>query len=189
MIEKFEAEGCHPGDVSIADLPGVLKLKKELCEANVWYLEFFAYVLWLCCSSSNSCLHDIVAVIEWISYSWYTSWKIGNGYKRIPSSLCCHWGNPWTGAISNHFVVMFLTFKTLFWHSLVLNLLGGYQSNIRQRGPSKKFLLLWCCGWERDNRGHFSFKPKKWKLSSLSEGSFWNRGLTWGISRKFCVGN
>lgn len=34
VIEKFEAEGCHPGDVLIADLPGVLKLKKELCEAN-----------------------------------------------------------------------------------------------------------------------------------------------------------
>ncbi|XP_065628297.1 SUMO-activating enzyme subunit 1B-1-like, partial [Quercus suber] len=34
VIEKFEADGRHPGDVSIADLPGVLKLKKELCEAN-----------------------------------------------------------------------------------------------------------------------------------------------------------
>lgn len=35
VIERFEeAEGHHPGDVSIADLPGVLKLKKELCEAN-----------------------------------------------------------------------------------------------------------------------------------------------------------
>lgn len=45
VIEKFEAEGRHPGDVSIADLPDVLKLKKELCEANVWYLEFVAYVL------------------------------------------------------------------------------------------------------------------------------------------------
>jgi hypothetical protein len=39
VIERFEeAEGHHPGDVSIADLPGVLKLKKELCEANVWYI-------------------------------------------------------------------------------------------------------------------------------------------------------
>ena len=37
MIERFEeAEGRSPGDVSIVDLPGVLKLKKELCEANVF---------------------------------------------------------------------------------------------------------------------------------------------------------
>ncbi|KAH9705449.1 SUMO-activating enzyme subunit 1B-1 [Citrus sinensis] len=29
-----EAEGRSPGEISIADLPAVLKLKKELCEAN-----------------------------------------------------------------------------------------------------------------------------------------------------------
>jgi ubiquitin-like 1-activating enzyme E1 A len=35
VIERFEeAEERNPGDVSIVDLPGVLKLKKELCEAN-----------------------------------------------------------------------------------------------------------------------------------------------------------
>ncbi|XLU95057.1 hypothetical protein S245_009409, partial [Arachis hypogaea] len=32
VIEKFEeAEGCSAGEVSVADLPGVLKLKKQLC--------------------------------------------------------------------------------------------------------------------------------------------------------------
>lgn len=36
VIERFEeAEACTPGETSIADLPAVLKLKKELCEANV----------------------------------------------------------------------------------------------------------------------------------------------------------
>ncbi|KAJ4728807.1 SUMO-activating enzyme subunit 1B-like protein [Melia azedarach] len=35
VIERFEeAEACTPGETSIADLPAVLKLKKELCEAN-----------------------------------------------------------------------------------------------------------------------------------------------------------
>lgn len=36
VLEQFEeAEGRSPGEISIADLPAVLKLKKELCEANV----------------------------------------------------------------------------------------------------------------------------------------------------------
>lgn len=35
-----EAIGRSPGDVSVADLPGVLELKKELCTAQVGYLEF-----------------------------------------------------------------------------------------------------------------------------------------------------
>lgn len=35
VIERYEqAEGRNPGETSIADLPGVLKLKKELCEAH-----------------------------------------------------------------------------------------------------------------------------------------------------------
>ncbi|XWS51436.1 hypothetical protein CRYUN_Cryun12cG0176500 [Craigia yunnanensis] len=35
VIELFEdVEGCNPGETSIADLPGVLKLRKELCETN-----------------------------------------------------------------------------------------------------------------------------------------------------------
>lgn len=35
VIERFEeAEGRNPGEISIADLPGVLKLKKELCDAQ-----------------------------------------------------------------------------------------------------------------------------------------------------------
>ncbi|XP_024041149.1 SUMO-activating enzyme subunit 1B-1 isoform X2 [Citrus clementina] len=35
VLEQFEeAEGRSPGEISIADLPAVLKLKKELCEAN-----------------------------------------------------------------------------------------------------------------------------------------------------------
>ncbi|KAK4264532.1 hypothetical protein QN277_025694 [Acacia crassicarpa] len=35
VIEKFEeAEGRSPGEVSVADLPGVLKLKEELCSAQ-----------------------------------------------------------------------------------------------------------------------------------------------------------
>ncbi|XP_044501509.1 SUMO-activating enzyme subunit 1B-1-like [Mangifera indica] len=35
VIEQFEeAEGLGAGEISIANLPGVLKLKKELCEAN-----------------------------------------------------------------------------------------------------------------------------------------------------------
>ncbi|XP_040990708.1 SUMO-activating enzyme subunit 1B-1-like [Juglans microcarpa x Juglans regia] len=35
VMERFEeVEGRNPGDVSSADLPGILKLKKELCEAN-----------------------------------------------------------------------------------------------------------------------------------------------------------
>lgn len=36
MIEKFEErEGHSPGGVSLADLPAVLKIKKELCETEV----------------------------------------------------------------------------------------------------------------------------------------------------------
>lgn len=36
MIERFEeAEGRNPGETSLADLPRVLDLKKELCEAQV----------------------------------------------------------------------------------------------------------------------------------------------------------
>ncbi|KAJ7945682.1 SUMO-activating enzyme subunit 1B [Quillaja saponaria] len=35
VIEKFEeVEGRNPGEASTADLPGVLKLKKELCDAH-----------------------------------------------------------------------------------------------------------------------------------------------------------
>lgn len=34
-----EAEGRNPGEVSITDLPSVLKLKKDLCEAQVGYLK------------------------------------------------------------------------------------------------------------------------------------------------------
>ncbi|GKV42167.1 hypothetical protein SLE2022_348520 [Rubroshorea leprosula] len=35
VIERFEeVEGRNPGEISVADLPGVLKLKRELCEAN-----------------------------------------------------------------------------------------------------------------------------------------------------------
>jgi hypothetical protein len=36
VIERFEeAEGRKPGEICIEDLPAVLKLKKELCEAQV----------------------------------------------------------------------------------------------------------------------------------------------------------
>jgi len=48
VIEKFEeAEGRRAGEVSIADLSAVLKLKKDLCTAQVCFLEFviFVYVL------------------------------------------------------------------------------------------------------------------------------------------------
>ncbi|XP_038893690.1 SUMO-activating enzyme subunit 1B-1-like isoform X4 [Benincasa hispida] len=35
VIERFEeAEGRNPGETSISDLPGVLKLKKDLCESQ-----------------------------------------------------------------------------------------------------------------------------------------------------------
>ncbi|XVE56553.1 hypothetical protein DITRI_Ditri04bG0020300 [Diplodiscus trichospermus] len=35
VIERFEdVEGCNPGETSIADLPVVVKLRKELCETN-----------------------------------------------------------------------------------------------------------------------------------------------------------
>ena len=35
VIERFEeAEGRCPGELSIEDLPAVLKLKKEICEAE-----------------------------------------------------------------------------------------------------------------------------------------------------------
>ncbi|XP_023519116.1 SUMO-activating enzyme subunit 1B-1-like isoform X2 [Cucurbita pepo subsp. pepo] len=35
VIERFEeAEGRNPGETSISDLPGVLKLKKELCDSQ-----------------------------------------------------------------------------------------------------------------------------------------------------------
>ena len=38
VLERFEeAEGRKPGEVSIDDLPSVLKLKKELCESQVGY--------------------------------------------------------------------------------------------------------------------------------------------------------
>lgn len=37
VIEKFEeAKGRNPGEISIEDLPAVLNLKKELCEAQVF---------------------------------------------------------------------------------------------------------------------------------------------------------
>lgn len=36
VIESFEqAEGRNPGETSLADLPRVLVLRKELCEAQV----------------------------------------------------------------------------------------------------------------------------------------------------------
>lgn len=36
VIERFEEdEGRKPGEICIEDLPAVLKLKKELCEAQV----------------------------------------------------------------------------------------------------------------------------------------------------------
>lgn len=42
VIERFEeAEGRNPGEISIADLPGVLKLKKELCDAQVCNVELY----------------------------------------------------------------------------------------------------------------------------------------------------
>uniref|UniRef100_A0A9I9CEF9 THIF-type NAD/FAD binding fold domain-containing protein n=1 Tax=Cucumis melo TaxID=3656 RepID=A0A9I9CEF9_CUCME len=35
VIERFEeAEGRNPGETSVSDLPGVLKLKKEICESQ-----------------------------------------------------------------------------------------------------------------------------------------------------------
>lgn len=41
VIEGFEdVEGSNPGETLIADLPGVLKLRKELCETNVRYSAF-----------------------------------------------------------------------------------------------------------------------------------------------------
>jgi len=41
VIEKFEeAEGRSAGEVSIADLSAVLKLKKDLCTAQVCFLKF-----------------------------------------------------------------------------------------------------------------------------------------------------
>jgi ubiquitin-like 1-activating enzyme E1 A len=45
VIEKFEeAEGRSAGDVSDADLSNVLKLKEELCTAQVCLLELVIYV-------------------------------------------------------------------------------------------------------------------------------------------------
>lgn len=44
VIERFEeVEGRSPGETSIDDLPRVLNLKKELCEANVRL--FLCYLL------------------------------------------------------------------------------------------------------------------------------------------------
>lgn len=42
VIEMFElSEGRNPGDTSTGDLPVVLKLRKELCEAQVtWFFLF-----------------------------------------------------------------------------------------------------------------------------------------------------
>ncbi|KAF2311519.1 hypothetical protein GH714_024522 [Hevea brasiliensis] len=41
VIERFEeAEGRNPGEISIEDLPAVLKLKKEICEAQARSLKF-----------------------------------------------------------------------------------------------------------------------------------------------------
>ena len=38
VIERFEElEGRKPGQTSAADLPNVLNLRKELCEAHVLY--------------------------------------------------------------------------------------------------------------------------------------------------------
>lgn len=37
VIERFEVlERCNPGDTCADDLPNVLKLRKELCEAQVY---------------------------------------------------------------------------------------------------------------------------------------------------------
>lgn len=45
VIEQFEdVEGRNPGETSIADLPAVVKLRKELCETNVRYWTFFIRV-------------------------------------------------------------------------------------------------------------------------------------------------
>ena len=52
VIEKFEeAEGRNPGETTISDLPGVLKLKKELCESQV---EFKEYVFFRVLSFTSS---------------------------------------------------------------------------------------------------------------------------------------
>lgn len=76
MIERFEeAEQRKPGEVSIADLPGVLKLKNEFCEAQVLILNSKLrpghQVLSLFVSSASSyvCYCYNHAVIEGISYS------------------------------------------------------------------------------------------------------------------------
>lgn len=48
VIEKFEeAEGRSTGEVSIADFSGLLKLKKEICTAQVCFLEFVIIVLYV----------------------------------------------------------------------------------------------------------------------------------------------
>ena len=46
VIESFEeAEGRNPGQTSIEDLPKVLKLRKEVCEAHVMnYFVNYEYV-------------------------------------------------------------------------------------------------------------------------------------------------
>lgn len=39
VIEKFElSEGRNPGELSNFDLPAVLKLRKELCDAQVTWI-------------------------------------------------------------------------------------------------------------------------------------------------------
>lgn len=48
VIEKFEeAEGRSTGEVSIADFSGLLKLKKEICTAQVFFLEFVIFLLYV----------------------------------------------------------------------------------------------------------------------------------------------
>lgn len=39
VIERFElSEGRNPGDITISDLPLILKMRKELCDAQVRWL-------------------------------------------------------------------------------------------------------------------------------------------------------
>jgi ubiquitin-like 1-activating enzyme E1 A len=58
VIEKFEeTEGRSAGDVSDADLSSVLKLKKELCTAQVCLLELVIYVFKV---NTNHIIHPIL---------------------------------------------------------------------------------------------------------------------------------
>lgn len=133
VIERFEeAEGRKPVEVSIADLPGVLKLKKKLCDEQVLYLLFSSFLI-LFFFPLNLVYNLVyfsndIVVTQWVSYSRCTPWKIGVRYTWIPSGLCHSWWNSWAGTMTTNMwnICIWNVWTTLYINVVALNLTGGH---------------------------------------------------------------